>query len=85
MTVFSFINMHFLTLNNYLPHPLDNEAFEGECLTHIRRDYCYTLATMEWLGLSHMHIYMAKVISFFVSLIIKSIKSLYKYLILVFS
>ncbi|KAL9414527.1 hypothetical protein AB3S75_042903 [Citrus x aurantiifolia] len=44
---------------NCLPYPLDNEVFESECLLYIGRGDCYALATMEWLGLNHMHIYMA--------------------------
>lgn len=50
--------LNILGKTNYLPHPLDNEVFESECLAYIGRDDCYALATMEWLGLNHMHVYM---------------------------
>ena len=52
-------NMKLPAIGNYLPHPHDNKVFESKCLACIGGDDCYALATMEWLGLNHMHIYMA--------------------------
>ena len=51
--------MKLPAIGNYLPHPHDNKVFESKCLACIGGDDCYALATMEWLGLNHMHIYIA--------------------------